>query len=84
MSAPARELFWRRERAHPVGSTALQFTQPDLAEKLTRARLQDAQQAGAQLLITEEAGTLHALNAAATEYGLHVQGLYEILSTHLQ
>ncbi len=28
-----RELYWRCERAHPVGSTALQFTKPELAEK---------------------------------------------------
>lgn len=83
MSGLARELFWRRERTHPVGSTALQFTRPDIARKLTHARLQDARQSGARLLITEEAGTLHALTGAAAEYDLRVQGLYEILAAHL-
>src|SRR3990172_7404322 len=32
MPGPARELFWRCERAHPLCSTALPFTQPGNAE----------------------------------------------------
>ncbi len=83
-SAQSCELFWRRERAHPVGSSALQFTRPDIANKLTRARLQDAKQAGAQILFTEDAGTLHALKGMASEYDLSVQGLYEVLVAQLQ
>ncbi len=49
LPTPALELLWRRERAHPVGNTALQFTWPDIAEKLTHARLQDAFQSGAKI-----------------------------------
>lgn len=80
LKGEARELFWRRERAHPVGSVALQFTKPEIAEKLTRARLEDAQRSGAGLLITEDPGTLKQLNRYAEEYHLRVSGLYELLA----
>lgn len=83
LSAPARELFWRRERTHPVGSTALQFTRPELAEKLTQTRVQDALQAGARMLITEDAGTLHKLSDPAKQQDLRVQGLFELLTAQL-
>ncbi len=77
------ELLWRKERAHPVGNTALQFTNPDIAEKLTHARLQDALRAGAQILITDDPGTLHKLAGGADQYNLHIQGLYELLVKHV-
>ncbi len=77
------ELLWRKERAHPVGSTALQFTRPDIAEKLTHHRLQDAQRVGAQILYTEDPGTLHKLSEKAEQYNLNVQGLYEFLAEAL-
>lgn len=80
MPTPPRELFWRKDRAQPVGSTYIQFSNPALAERLTRARLQDAQSSGAQLLICEDPATLHHLNRYAGEYGLRVQGLYELLA----
>ena len=78
-----RELFWRKERAHPVGSTALQFTRPVIAEKLTQARLEDARQQGATVLVTEDPGTLYQLNKGSDEGGVKVQGLYELLAGHL-
>ncbi len=83
LPTPMRELLWRRERAHPVGSTALQFTWPDIAEKLTHARLQDAFQSGAKILVTDDPGTLHKLSEKASQYDLRVQGLYELLANHL-
>ncbi len=83
MPRSAQELFWCKERAHPVGSTALQFTKPDLAEMLTRARLEDARQVGTKLLVCEDAGTLTHLNRYAPEFGLRVQGLYELLAEQL-
>jgi Fe-S oxidoreductase len=83
METAPRELFWRRERAHPVGNTALQFTQPEIAEKLTRARLEDARRSGAQLLVTDDPGTLRELSEPAGRFGLRVQGLYELLAEHL-
>jgi hypothetical protein len=76
-------LFWRRERAHPAGNTALQFTQPEIAGKLTLARLEDARRSGAQLLVTDDPGTLHQLSGQAGSFGLRVQGLYELLADHL-
>ena len=83
MNGNQRELFWRRERAHPVGNTALQFTHPDISEKLTRARLQDAKNTGAELIICEDPATLHHLRRYADEYDLRIQGLYECLAHHL-
>lgn len=79
-----RELFWRRDRAQPVGSTYLQFSQPELADKLTHARLKDAQNSGAKTIISEDPGTLYHLNQYAVEYGLQVQGLYELLAENLE
>lgn len=83
MPTEGRELFWRRDRAHPAGNTALQFTKPDIAEKLTRARLEDARDAGAKVVLCEDPGTLAHLVRYAGEYGLEVQGLYELLAAHL-
>ena len=83
LSGPPLELFWRRERAHPVGSTALQFTRPDIAEALTRARLEDARNTGAEVLLCEDPGTLFQLNRFAASMGLRVQGLYELLAERL-
>jgi Fe-S oxidoreductase len=83
LPGPRRELFWRRERTHPTGSTALQFTQPELAAMLTTARLEDARRAGVRLLVTEAAGDLAVLTPLAAQFGLDVGGLYELLARHL-
>lgn len=74
------ELFWRRDRAHPVGSTQLQFGDPRLAESLTRARLEDAQRSGAERLVSEDPATLYQLQRFAGAYGLEVSGLFELLA----
>lgn len=73
------ELFWRRDRAHPVGSTYLQFSNPEMAEKLSRARLADAQRSGAVRLLCEDPATLAQLERYAADYGVEVVGLYEEL-----
>ena len=80
VSVPGRELFWRGERAHPAGTTALQFTQPHLADELTLAKLDDVVKSGARVAITEDAGTLYQLNRHAARFGVRVQGLYELLA----
>jgi Fe-S oxidoreductase len=77
------ELFWRKDRAHPVGNTAVQFTQPDLAEKLTRARLADAQTSGAAVIVTDDAGTLYQLARFSAEYDLQTMSLFTLLANQL-
>jgi Fe-S oxidoreductase len=83
MASPACELFWRRERAHPVGSTALQFTKPDVAEKLTLARLEDAKRSGAELLLCDDPGTMKKIDEFAGDFDLRARGLYEFLVDQL-
>ena len=77
------ELFWRKERAHPVGSTALQFTQPKIADMLTHARLHDAITSGVKTIICEDPATLFQLKRFASDYELEVIGLYELLAESL-
>ncbi len=76
------ELFWRRERAHPVGSTAIQFTRPDIGIKLTESRIQDAMDQGAQALLCDDPATLHELHLR-NQPPMRVQGLYELLIEQL-
>jgi Fe-S oxidoreductase len=77
------ELFWRQERAHPCGNTALQFTQPHIANHLTYSRLGDAAKRGARRVVTEDPGCLGHLDRHAARFGLQVQGLYELLADRL-
>jgi Fe-S oxidoreductase len=83
LGGEAKELFWRKERAHPVGNSALQFSQPEIADKLTWARLEDAKNVGADLIVTEDAGTLAQLDTHASRFGVEVRGLYELLAASL-
>jgi Fe-S oxidoreductase len=76
-------MFWRESRAHPCGNTALQFTQPAISDQLTQARLNDAVNAGARRIITEDPDCLAHLSRHAPQYGLQVEGLYEFLASHL-
>jgi Fe-S oxidoreductase len=80
---PGLEVFWRKDRAHPAGNTALQFTQPELSQQLTMGRLYDALGAGARRVICEDPGTLNALKPGAEQVKLEVQGLYELLAGQL-
>jgi Fe-S oxidoreductase len=82
-SAP-KELFWRDGRAYPTGETGgLEFTQPQIADALTQARLADAANAGATGVITEGAASLHHMERHAGAYNLRVAGLYELLADQL-
>jgi Fe-S oxidoreductase len=76
-------MFWRERRAHPCGNTALQFTQPVISDLLTQARLADAVGAGATRIITEDPGCLVQLMRHAPTADLRVEGLYELLASHL-
>lgn len=80
---PALELFWRTDRAYPCGNLALSFTQPELSDALTRARLADAVRCGAGGVITEGPGSLAHLERHASAFGLEVRGLYETLADQL-
>lgn len=83
LSAPRSELFWRRERAHPCGDVALQFTHPDIARAIAESRLEDARNVGAEKIITEDVSCLSWLNRFASRFDLSVQGLYQLLADHL-
>lgn len=83
LGAPPRELFWRRERAHPAGNTSLQFSKPAIAAALTRERLLDGKRTGARVLVTEDPGTLHELKLGAERMDLEVKGFYELLVERL-
>ena len=83
MPGDGRELFWRKERSHPSGNGALQFTNPHISDHLAYARLADGRDSGAQLLITEDPGCLHHLDKFANRFGLKMQGFYELLADHL-
>lgn len=76
------ELFWRNGRAHPSGNLALQFTWPKLADQLTKARLEDARAAGAERVLTVDAGTMHHLSQHASSFDVSVEGLFEALVAH--
>jgi Fe-S oxidoreductase len=83
MHETPHELFFHGEHAHPVGSTHLQFSKPELAEKLTLARLQDAQKSSADTLLCEDPGTLYQLSQYAESFGFSVLSLYELLAENV-
>jgi Fe-S oxidoreductase len=78
------ELFWRKLRTHPIGDTGLRFSNPEVADKLTRARLEDAKQSGAEWIISEDPAALKIFFERAGEFGLKAVGLYELLAEQLE
>jgi Fe-S oxidoreductase len=80
----ARELFWREHRGHPCGSVGgLQFTHPEIADRLSDARLEDGKAAGAAWLVTDDPACLHHLQGRAAAGGVVVRGLYDVLAERL-
>ena len=77
------ELFWSRARAHPAGSTAIQFTRPDIATLLSRARLDDAADRNATQVLCEDPATLHALEQHSPGTGITVTGLFGLMAEQL-
>ena len=77
------DMFWRADRGHPCGNTALQFTNPPISAQLTQARLTDAVNAGATVVITEDPGCLTELSRHANQFEVQVEGLYELLADRL-
>lgn len=81
-SAPG-EMFWRGKQAQPCGAIGgFEFTQPWLAEKLARTRIDDARQAGATLVITED--PVCATHLSRYAEGLPVVNLVEMLAENLE
>ena len=82
-ASSARPLFWREGRAHPCGAVGgLEFTHPAIAAELAAARIADARAAGAEWLVTDDAGCLEHLRATAGD-AVPVRGFYELLAERL-
>jgi hypothetical protein len=79
-----QELFWRQDRAHPVGNVALQFTNPQIADHLNYSRLADVTAIGANLAICEDPGTLSQLSRHAARFGVEIISLYELLAENIE
>jgi Fe-S oxidoreductase len=81
--ADARNLFFREHRAHPCGAVGgLEITHPALAARLAAARFDDAAEAGAGTLITEDPACLHHLRQSAGG-PVVAKDLYEVLADRL-
>jgi Fe-S oxidoreductase len=79
-----RELFWREHRGHPCGSVGgLQFTHPEIADRLSDARLEDGKASGASWLVTDDPACLHHLRGRSANRSVPVRGLYEVLAERL-
>ncbi len=73
------EMLWRERAAAPAGTVGgFEFTQPALAEKLTRERLDEARRAGARGIITEDPQCTAQLAKYAE--GLPVVNLVEMIA----
>ncbi len=73
------EMFWRGRQAAPCGAVGgFEFTQPALAEALSRARVQEARQLGATAIITDDPQCASQLSLFAE--GLPVINLVNLLA----
>jgi Fe-S oxidoreductase len=73
------EMLWRERVAAPAGTVGgFQWTQPELAEKLTRARIEEAKSAGAAGIVTEDPQCTAQLAKYAE--GLPVANLVELVA----
>lgn len=83
MGAEPLEMLFREHLATPVGTSGgLQFTQPALAEKLARTRIADAQETGAEFILTDDPLDTATLGKYAD--GIKVLNLYQVLAEQLQ
>jgi Fe-S oxidoreductase len=73
------EMLWRERVAAPAGTVGgFRWTQPALAEKLTRARIEEAKSAGAAGIVTEDPQC--AAQLAKYAEGLPVANLVELVA----
>jgi Fe-S oxidoreductase len=83
-ASSARNLLWREHRAHPCGAIGgLEFTSPAIARQLATARLRDASNVGARVLVTEDPACLAHLGGHQPN-GVTVSSLYELLADRLR
>lgn len=76
---PVREMLWREGRAAPGGTAGgLRFTHPELAARLTRDRLAEAAETGAEWLVAEDPAAVADFEAHADGTGIKVKGLYQL------
>lgn len=74
-----REMLWREKAASPCGAIGgLQFSHPQLAAEMARARIAEARNAGAELLLTEDPGCVAHLQKYSN--GVRVASLIELLA----
>jgi Fe-S oxidoreductase len=79
------ELFWRKERAAPSGSSGgLPFTQPELSARLAQARLAEAKARGVKTIITDDPQALYQLRRYAGGDAINIKGLFELLARQLK
>ena len=82
---PVREMLWRAGRAAPGGTAGgLRFTHPALAARLTRDRLAEAAETGAEWLVTEDSAAVADFEAHADGTGIKVKGLYQLAVENLR
>jgi Fe-S oxidoreductase len=82
MGSAPREMLFRENLATPIGNSGgLQFTQPALAEKLARTRIQEARETGAEIILTDD--PLDTLTLEKYADGLKVLNLFQVLAEPL-
>lgn len=83
MGNEPREMLYRENLATPVGTSGgLEFTQPTLAEKLVRTRLQEIRETGAKIVLTDDPLDTARLEKYAD--GIQVLNLFEVMAEQLQ
>ncbi|HWR24274.1 MAG TPA: (Fe-S)-binding protein [Feifaniaceae bacterium] len=78
MGVPVKEMFLNRKLTKCCSGCVMQQTNPALAGKIAAARLGDAKEAGARLVVTACPGCQNAL-AGNAEEGLEVRDIYSLL-----
>jgi Fe-S oxidoreductase len=82
MGALPHEMLMREKLATPPGTTGGHiFTQPALAERLARTRIDEARETGAEILLTDD--PFDTAQLARYADGMRVLNLFEVLAEQL-
>ena len=83
MGAEPREMTFRESISPAIGTSGGHlFTQPALAEKLARARIQDAKETGAEIIVTDD--PLDTVQLEKYADGMRVWNLFEVMAEQVQ